>query len=207
MELVDLSTWSVLAVDDEPDSLEVLIEALSMHDASVHGAASGPEALHLLKTLQPTLVITDLSMPEMDGYQLLHKIKRLDGSKGTPVIALTAHAMAGDRERILAAGFDGYVSKPLRIATLVSDILAIVPALNPTSSAQAVESISLPLPAQTDEALKPPPAHLPAQPEESLSSPLPAQTDEALKPPPAHLPAQPEESLKPTPAQLDEMVH
>jgi two-component system cell cycle response regulator DivK len=114
MDLVDLSTWNVVAVDDEPDSLEVLIEALSMHDASVHGATSGPEALRLLETLHPTLVITDLSMPVMDGYQLLHRIRRMDGFKGTPVIALTAHAMAGDRERILAAGFDGHRSTRTR---------------------------------------------------------------------------------------------
>ena len=225
MDLVDLSTWNVLAVDDEPDSLEVLVEALSMHDASVHGAASGPEALRLLETLHPTLVITDLSMPEMDGYQLLHRIRHLDGSKETPVVALTAHAMAGDRERILAAGFDGYVSKPLRIATLVADILAILPSLNPSSPAQPEVSLSPAPPAQPEVSLSPaPPAQpeaslsptLPAQPKVSLSPTLPAQLEVSLSPAPpaqpevsldATLPAQMDEPLKPTRAQLDEMLH
>jgi CheY-like chemotaxis protein len=207
MDLVDLSTWNVVAVDDEPDSLEVLIEALSMHDASVHGATSGPEALRLLETLHPTLVITDLSMPVMDGYQLLHRIRRMDGFKGTPVIALTAHAMAGDRERILAAGFDGYVSKPLRIATLVSDLLAIAPSLNPNAPVlpaqpeQPEESLGTTSPAQPEESLKP----APAQPEAPLRPSFPAPMDESLEPPTAQPPARPEEALKPAPAQLDEM--
>jgi CheY-like chemotaxis protein len=153
MDVMDLSAWKVLAVDDEPDSLEVLIEALSMHDASVRGAASGQEALELLQSLHPTLVITDLSMPDLDGYQLLHKIKRMDGLRETPVIALTAHAMAGDRERILAAGFDGYVSKPLRIATLAADILAVLSSrasLRPATAVQPDESLK-PMLGQLDE--------------------------------------------------------
>jgi two-component system cell cycle response regulator len=197
MDLVDLSTWNVLAVDDEPDSLEVLIEALSMHDASVHGAGSGPEALRLLETLHPTLVITDLSMPAMDGYQLLHRIRHLDGFKGTPVVALTAHAMAGDRERILAAGFDGYVSKPLRIASLVSDLLAILPSLNPNAPVQPAQPEASPrpsLPVPMDDGPKPPTAY------------PTAQAAEALKPAPAY-PAQPDEALQPAPAQPDEMLH
>src|SRR5690242_10110102 len=131
MDIIALSTWNVLAVDDEPDSLEVLSEVLMMHDATVKTASSGQEALALLQTFQPTLVISDLSMPGMDGYQLLHKLKHMEGREATPVIALTAHAMSGDKERIMAAGFSGYVSKPLRIATLVTDILASVPSLKP----------------------------------------------------------------------------
>ena len=133
MNIIDLSTWTVLAVDDEPDSLEVLAEVLAMHNATVHPVPSGDEALTRLQTLRPTLVVTDLSMPTMDGYQLLHKIRHIEGMDRTPVIALTAHAMSGDKERILAAGFTGYVSKPLRIGTLVSEILASVPTLTPVA--------------------------------------------------------------------------
>lgn len=146
MDVMDLSAWKVLAVDDEPDNLEVLIEVLSMYNATVHPASNGEEAMTLLQTLRPTMVITDLSMPDMDGYQLLHKVRRTDDLKELPVIALTAHAMSGDKERILAAGFNGYLSKPIRIMTVVSDILASLPALKPAPI--VVDGIPIPVPEQ-----------------------------------------------------------
>jgi two-component system cell cycle response regulator DivK len=132
MDIIDLSTWKVLAVDDEPDSLEVLVEVLSMYDAVVHPVSSGKAALMLLETFHPSIVITDLSMPDIDGYQLLHKIRHLEGLQDIPIIALTAHAMSGDKDRILAAGFTGYVSKPLRLASFANDILANLPSAKPT---------------------------------------------------------------------------
>jgi two-component system cell cycle response regulator DivK len=141
MDVLDLSAWNVLAVDDEPDNLEVLLEVLSMYNATVHPAANGEEAMTLLQTLRPTMVITDLSMPDMDGYQLLHKIRRTDHLKEVPVIALTAHAMSGDKERILAAGFNGYLSKPIRLMTVVTDILASLPSLKPAPVQMDVVSI------------------------------------------------------------------
>jgi CheY-like chemotaxis protein len=147
MDALDLSAWNVLAVDDEPDNLEVLLEVLSMYDAKVHPASNGEEAMKLLQTLRPTLVITDLSMPDMDGYQLLHKIRRSDDLKELPVIALTAHAMSGDKERILAAGFNGYLSKPIRIMTVISDILASLPTLKPDT--EQLDAISSPEQAKT----------------------------------------------------------
>jgi CheY-like chemotaxis protein len=192
MDVMDLSTWKVLAVDDEPDSLEVLIEALSMHDASVQGVASGREALEALQSLRPTLVITDLSMPDLDGYQLLYKIRHMDGLRETPVIALTAHAMAGDRERILAAGFDGYVSKPLRIATLATDILAVLSSLASLKPAIAEQPSMSPKSATAEQPNESP---KPATAEQSSTSPKPAAA------------VQLDESLKPTLAPMDEVSH
>jgi two-component system, cell cycle response regulator DivK len=177
MNLIALSSWNVLAVDDEPDSLEVLAEVLMMHDVNVKTAASGQEALTLLQKFQPTLVITDLSMPGMDGYQLLHKIRHMEGRASTPVIALTAHAMTGDKERILSAGFNGYVSKPLRLATLVSDILASLPALapDPVSADNWQAQATLSVPPETS-------ISLPAL----ASDPVPADNEQApvTSPPP-----------------------
>lgn len=133
MDIYDLSTWDVVVVDDEPDNLEVVEEILMVFDAKVRKASGGQEALKLVETVRPTLVLTDLSMPGMDGYQLLYKIRHLEGMENVPVIALTAHAMVGDKERIMATGFTGYMSKPLRMATVLSDIFQIAPALRPTT--------------------------------------------------------------------------
>jgi CheY-like chemotaxis protein len=197
MEIMDLSTWKVLAIDDEPDSLEVLIEALGMHDAIVHSTGNGQEALALLQTLHPTLVVTDLSMPGMDGYQLLYKIRHTEDLKATPVIALTAHAMSGDKERILEAGFNGYISKPLRIATLVPTILEYLPLLKPEPAQPVMAPTEIP---------KPEPAPLDAVPTEAPTlelTPPGAVPVQALKPEPAQLDAVPVQLLKPEPAQLD----
>jgi len=132
MDMFDLSTWNVVAVDDEPDNLEVVEEILLIYDANVHTACGGHEALQLMEKVKPTLILTDLSMPGMDGYQFLYKVRHTQGLESIPVIALTAHAMAGDKERILATGFSGYMSKPLRMANLLTDIFQIAPSLKPT---------------------------------------------------------------------------
>jgi CheY-like chemotaxis protein len=144
--LVDVSSWVVVAVDDEPDSLEVLTEVLGMYDATVHPCSSGKEVLAKLESVTPTLIVTDLSMPGMDGYQLLFQIRKIERLKAIPVLALTAHAMSGDRERILEAGFSGYVSKPYRTATLIEEILSGVPSLNtpaPVAAPKPEENSSL----------------------------------------------------------------
>src|SRR5437868_3350390 len=119
----DFSKHTILVVDDEPDNLEVFKAALEMlHDATVYVAASGDEAVSLLATKHPTIIVTDLSMPRMDGYALLHLLRKNPETAKLPIIAITAHAMLGDRERIMDAGFDGYISKPFDIRTLGDDL-------------------------------------------------------------------------------------
>lgn len=122
MDKSKLGGWRVLVIDDEPDSIDVVTMVLSASGATVFTAANGQEALEIFKQRQPTLVLTDLSMPEMDGWQLLQEIRKVQNGHTTPVIALTAHAMIGDKERVLAGGFDGYLSKPLKMFTLLEDL-------------------------------------------------------------------------------------
>jgi CheY-like chemotaxis protein len=124
MSLPDLSHWRVLVVDDEPDSIEIVRMVLSAADATVYTAANGIQAFEVFKREMPSLVLTDLSMPERDGWQLLQDIRSYENGHQTPVVALTAHAMAGDRERVADAGFDGYLSKPLHMITLLTDLKA-----------------------------------------------------------------------------------
>ena len=120
----DPSTWRVLVVDDEPDSIEILRIVLLAVEATVYTASNGLEALDIFQQEAPSIVLTDLSMPERDGWQLLKDIRRSENGDHTPVIALTAHAMAGDKQRVIEAGFDGYLSKPLRMVTLLQDLQA-----------------------------------------------------------------------------------
>lgn len=124
MNPADLSTWRVLVVDDEPDSTEIVRLVLLAANATVFTANDGIEAFDVFKRESPSIVLTDLSMPERDGWQLLKDIRSSENGSHTPVVALTAHAMAGDKNRVLEAGFDGYLSKPLRMVTLLNDLQA-----------------------------------------------------------------------------------
>lgn len=115
-------SWVVLAVDDEQDNLSVIEKVLAYQGAEVYAAANGIEALRILERVMPTFVLLDLSMPQMDGWQTLEKIRENPALAHLPVIAVTAHVMEGDRETALAAGFDGYIAKPFRINTFLSHI-------------------------------------------------------------------------------------
>ncbi len=120
----DVTTWKVLVVDDEVDNLEVVSETLEYYGVRVWIAENGRQALARLAEATPNLIITDLSMPIMDGWKLLSSIKTNPALKTIPLLALSAHAMVGDKERALSAGFDGYMTKPLNIVTLLDDIRA-----------------------------------------------------------------------------------
>jgi two-component system cell cycle response regulator DivK len=114
--------WIVLAVDNEQDNLDVVAKVLSYEGAKVYTAMNGIEGLAVLETVTPTFILLDLSMPHMDGWDMLEKLRANPVIQHLPVIALTAHAMDGDRDRALEAGFDGYIAKPFRIHTLLSTI-------------------------------------------------------------------------------------
>ena len=122
----DLSTWNVLIVDDEPDSIGVVEHIFVFHQARVRTATSGPACIELLKQERPTILFLDIQMPKMSGWEVLKQIRQDVSLKDTVVIALTAHAMYGDKERILEAGFDGYFSKPISPLTFVKDVSAIL---------------------------------------------------------------------------------
>lgn len=121
-----LNTWDILVVDDDPKSIDVLSRILSHYGATVHQAINGEDALKLLDTLNPKFIISDLSMPVMDGWQLMSNLRDKPNIASIPVIALTAHAMIGDQERVSAAGFRGYLSKPISPATFITDLLSIL---------------------------------------------------------------------------------
>jgi len=121
-----LDDWLVLIVDDQLDNLLVAETALKFHGVKTYRAANGIQALRILEDIQPTLILLDLSMPEMDGWEMFEVLKTRPEMQDIPVIALTAHVMQGDKERVLAAGFTGYISKPFSVAMIVEEIKNIL---------------------------------------------------------------------------------
>lgn len=102
----------VAVVEDNADN-RLLVQAILEDDFEVLEFASGREALQGLAEADPDVVLLDISLPEMDGTEVLAWIRAHERLSAVPVIALTAHAMSGDRERFLAAGFSDYVTKPI----------------------------------------------------------------------------------------------
>lgn len=122
----DLSDWNVVIVDDEPDNRGVLEFVLSSYNATVRTASTGNECLAMMEEKAPTLLLADIQMAGMSGMELLEKVRAREKWNSIPVIAITAFAMPGDRERILAAGFTGYISKPLSVMKLVDQIKSAI---------------------------------------------------------------------------------
>lgn len=121
-----LQGWQIVVVDDEEDSLMVAEIILTEYGATVHAGNNGQEALALIRQFRPRFVISDLSMPTMDGWGLIHEMKADLALAEIPVIALTAHAMPGDRERAIAAGFHNYLTKPLTVSTFLYDLVNLL---------------------------------------------------------------------------------
>ena len=122
-----LTGWCILVVDDEPDALEVVGRILRHFGATVHTASDGEEGFSLAKQLKDELkfIISDLSMPVLDGWGLLYEVRNHPDTKHIPLIALTAHAMPGDQERALGAGFHNYISKPFTAESFIRDLMRL----------------------------------------------------------------------------------
>jgi CheY-like chemotaxis protein len=118
--------WTIAVIDDEPDSLDVAMFVLEYYGAEVITASNGREGLDLIRKHHPRLIISDISMPEMDGWGLIAALKQDAATASIPIIALTAHAMLGDRERVLEAGFNNYLTKPLSPKTFIQDLLTLL---------------------------------------------------------------------------------
>ena len=111
-------------MDDNPAGRELVRESLQDYVASIAEASNGREALEKMRVSLPDLVLLDIQMPEMDGYEVLREIRGDPALKGLRVVALTAFAMQGDRERAMAAGFDDYLTKPVTAAKLKAQLRA-----------------------------------------------------------------------------------
>jgi two-component system cell cycle response regulator DivK len=113
---------TVLVADDKATSRELVRTVLEKSGYTVAEASDGIEALRNARELKPDLIILDLHMPGMDGFGVIQEIRRDRELAATPVLALTASAMQGDRERALSAGFTGYIAKPIQLHALRSEV-------------------------------------------------------------------------------------
>jgi CheY-like chemotaxis protein len=117
----------VLVADDKATSRELIRTVLEKIGYTVSEAGDGAEAVQMALKIQPDLIILDLQMPTLDGFGALDVI-RCDGRfKDLPIVALTANAMQGDREKALAAGFTSYISKPVSLSLLRSELARLLP--------------------------------------------------------------------------------
>jgi len=112
----------ILVVEDNPDNRILITDVLSSLDYEVLVAVDGEEGLSMAQDEVPDLILMDLSLPKMDGWTSTNLIKQDAALSHIPIIALTAHAMVGDREKALQAGCDDYVSKPIDLRELASKL-------------------------------------------------------------------------------------
>jgi CheY-like chemotaxis protein len=120
------STWEALIVDDNSDNLNIAAQLLAFQGTEVHTAQRGADALQILKEVNPTFILLDLSMPGLDGWQTLEKIRSDPKTSAIPVIALTGHTMDEEVQRIKEAGFNGYITKPYLMANFMKAIKNVV---------------------------------------------------------------------------------
>jgi CheY-like chemotaxis protein len=116
----------ILYVEDNDDNIYVLENRLTRAGFNVMIARDGAQGVTMASAEQPDLVLMDLSLPVLDGWEATRRIKAAPESRHIPVIALSANAMAGDRDKALAAGCDDYDTKPLELSRLLGKIWALV---------------------------------------------------------------------------------
>jgi two-component system cell cycle response regulator DivK len=105
----------ILIVEDNEDNRELAVKVLRNKGFETVTAVDGEEAIEKAVSEKPDLILLDISLPKMDGYEVAKRLKSMEEFKEIPIVAFTAHAMKGDREKVIAAGFEGYISKPINI--------------------------------------------------------------------------------------------
>ena len=122
------SPTRILLAEDNPANQKILIRLLEKHGYIVAVVSNGRQALAALEQEQFDLALMDVQMPEIDGLAVVTMLRQREQQTGThmPIIAMTAHAMDGDRERCMQAGTDSYISKPFRVAELFAAIEQLI---------------------------------------------------------------------------------
>lgn len=117
---------TILHIEDNPDNRMLVKRLLQSADYRVLEASDAFEAITVLRRNRPDLILMDINMPGVDGYTLTSKFKTIPGLNKIPIIAITANAMRGDREKTLRAGCDGYIEKPIDIDKLLSQVARFI---------------------------------------------------------------------------------
>lgn len=112
----------VLIVEDNEVNLELVVYLLEAFNHAVLVARDGLEGWQIAHTELPDLILLDVHLPKLDGYELVQRLKSNPLTRSIPVVAVTALAMVGDRDKVMAAGFDGYITKPIDPEILVTQV-------------------------------------------------------------------------------------
>jgi CheY-like chemotaxis protein len=117
----------ILVIEDNPTNLDLVLYLLRAAGHEPRTARDGASGLDEARLHRPALVLLDLQMPGMDGFEVLRRLRADPALASVPVVAVTALAMVGDRERILAAGFDGYIPKPIVPEAFLAQVASFLP--------------------------------------------------------------------------------
>jgi CheY-like chemotaxis protein len=112
----------VLYIEDNEQNLYLVSYILEKHGYEVHAAQDGQEGIDKAAAVRPDLILLDIQLPRMDGYAVARRLRANHDLAGTPIVAVTSYAMAGDREKALAAGCNGYIEKPINPDTFIQQI-------------------------------------------------------------------------------------
>lgn len=115
-----MASGRVLIAEDNEKSMKLFRDVLRVHGYETLEATTGEQVVELATRSDPALVLMDIQLEGMDGLTALRRLRADERTATTPIVALTAQAMAGDRERFLDAGFDGYISKPVNVVELLA---------------------------------------------------------------------------------------
>jgi two-component system cell cycle response regulator DivK len=119
-----MSDIRILYIEDNRENLLLVRRILEAEGFSVTGAPDGPSGLEIAAEMQPDLILLDINLPEIDGYDLAKRFRQTPGLQRVPILAVTANVMHGDRERTLEAGCDGYIQKPIEVDRLPDQVRA-----------------------------------------------------------------------------------
>lgn len=122
--------YRILIIEDNPKNRLLVRDILSFKGYVVLEAENGEAGVSIARQERPDLVLVDIQMPGMDGFTVLCALRAEPATRGLPVVALTALAMCGDQEKILAAGFDGYLAKPFHLEELLQTVQRFLPREN-----------------------------------------------------------------------------
>ncbi|MCG3189672.1 MAG: Polar-differentiation response regulator DivK [Burkholderiaceae bacterium] len=120
-------TPRILIVDDNEVNIELATFLLARAGMQVSAALEARRALELVESFDPDLILMDIQLPGRDGIALTRQLRSRPAARPLVIVAFTAYAMKGDKERFLAAGCDGYIAKPIDVATFVDDVRALLP--------------------------------------------------------------------------------
>lgn len=118
---------TILLIEDNEQNRYLAAYLLEARGHTVIAAVDGKRGIELATGLQPDLILLDIQLPAMDGFAVARELRRRDGTRDVPIIAVTSYAMVGDRDKALAAGCDGYLEKPIDPATFTAEVERFLP--------------------------------------------------------------------------------